>query len=88
MQIFERASTKRICDVQGLFPVIVQLCFILAFVEAGNTTRYCNGTVPLWALGKFGSPISLYEMFVDVILAVILVAFLNYQVFFIRVFFI
>ncbi|KAM3715876.1 Adenylate cyclase type, partial [Dirofilaria immitis] len=41
--------------------------------------RFCNGTVPLWSLGRFGSPINLPEICVDVFLVIILVAFLNYQ---------
>ncbi|VIO92580.1 adenylate cyclase, type IX, putative [Brugia malayi] len=41
--------------------------------------RSCNGTVPLWASGRFGSPINLPEICIDVFLVVVLVAFLNYQ---------
>ncbi|VDK72015.1 unnamed protein product [Litomosoides sigmodontis] len=41
--------------------------------------RSCNGTVSVWASGRFGSPINLPEICVDVFLVVILVAFLNYQ---------
>ncbi|VDK73499.1 unnamed protein product, partial [Onchocerca ochengi] len=35
-------------------------------------TRFCNGTVPVWALGRFGSPINLPEICVDVFLVVVL----------------
>ncbi|EFO17224.2 hypothetical protein LOAG_11276 [Loa loa] len=41
--------------------------------------HFCNGTVPLWASGRFGSPINLPEISLDVFLVVVLVAFLNYQ---------
>uniref|UniRef100_A0A0R3R706 adenylate cyclase n=1 Tax=Brugia timori TaxID=42155 RepID=A0A0R3R706_9BILA len=34
--------------------------------------RSCNGTVPLWASGRFGSPINLPEICIDVFLVVVL----------------
>lgn len=40
----------------------------------------CNVTQPTWADGQFGSPLFVWELFLDFALAVILVAFLNYQV--------
>uniref|UniRef100_A0A915Q461 adenylate cyclase n=1 Tax=Setaria digitata TaxID=48799 RepID=A0A915Q461_9BILA len=55
---------------------------ISTLVAANNPNigpNFCNGTVPLWALGRFGSPINLPEICVDVFLVVVLVAFLNYQ---------
>uniref|UniRef100_A0A0N4ZNA6 adenylate cyclase n=1 Tax=Parastrongyloides trichosuri TaxID=131310 RepID=A0A0N4ZNA6_PARTI len=39
----------------------------------------CNGTQPLWAQEKFGSPLFIWELVVVVILSVILVGFSNYQ---------
>lgn len=62
--------------------LVLSKCKILASNDPMG--RFCNGTVPLWALGRFGSPISLYEICVDVFLVVVLVAFLNYQVSFYR----
>lgn len=40
----------------------------------------CNQTQPYWANRYFGSPLFIWELILDTALAVILVAFLNYQV--------
>jgi hypothetical protein len=42
--------------------------------------RPCNRTQPGWSAGHFGSPLFIWELVLDVTLAVVLVAFLNYQV--------
>ncbi|VDM41187.1 unnamed protein product [Toxocara canis] len=42
-------------------------------------THTCNQSIPKWVYGEFGSPIFIWEICVDVFLAVVLVAFLNYQ---------
>ncbi|VDK27845.1 unnamed protein product, partial [Anisakis simplex] len=42
-------------------------------------TRACNETLQKWVFGEFGSPIFIWEIFLDIFLAVVLVAFLNYQ---------
>uniref|UniRef100_A0A914NMR8 Uncharacterized protein n=1 Tax=Meloidogyne incognita TaxID=6306 RepID=A0A914NMR8_MELIC len=40
----------------------------------------CNTSQqPVWSAGNFGSPLFLWELVLDVVLAVVLVAFLNYQ---------
>ncbi|CAK5079689.1 unnamed protein product [Meloidogyne enterolobii] len=40
----------------------------------------CNTSQqPIWSAGNFGSPLFLWELVLDVVLAVVLVAFLNYQ---------
>uniref|UniRef100_A0A914DFV2 adenylate cyclase n=1 Tax=Acrobeloides nanus TaxID=290746 RepID=A0A914DFV2_9BILA len=44
-----------------------------------HSSAYCNVSQPEWASGQFGSPLFIWELFVDVTLSVILVAFLNYQ---------
>ncbi|KAL3097460.1 hypothetical protein niasHS_003908 [Heterodera schachtii] len=41
--------------------------------------RHCNRSQPFWSAGQFGSPLFIWELILDVALAVILVAFLNYQ---------
>ncbi|MCP9258296.1 Adenylate cyclase type 9 [Dirofilaria immitis] len=63
--------------------VFLWLTYVCQYRTASNNPnigpRFCNGTVPLWSLGRFGSPINLPEICVDVFLVIILVAFLNYQ---------
>uniref|UniRef100_A0A9J2PZX3 adenylate cyclase n=1 Tax=Ascaris lumbricoides TaxID=6252 RepID=A0A9J2PZX3_ASCLU len=43
------------------------------------STHTCNESIPKWVYGEFGSPIFISEICLDVFLAVVLVAFLNYQ---------
>lgn len=44
-----------------------------------NPFRPCNHSQPAWSAGHFGSPLFIWELALDVALAVVLVAFLNYQ---------
>ncbi|KAE9556006.1 hypothetical protein FO519_000752 [Halicephalobus sp. NKZ332] len=46
---------------------------------SNNATRPCNHSQPSWSYGMMGSPLFIWELAVDVVLAVVLVAFLNYQ---------
>ena len=45
-----------------------------------NVTDKCVIGQPQWITPEFGSPLFVWELLLDVVLAVILVAFLNYQV--------
>ncbi|KAI1721567.1 adenylate and guanylate cyclase catalytic domain-containing protein [Ditylenchus destructor] len=47
--------------------------------DSASSMQSCNRTQPHWSHGQFGSPLFLWELILDVVLAAILVAFLNYQ---------
>uniref|UniRef100_A0A914I6Y5 adenylate cyclase n=1 Tax=Globodera rostochiensis TaxID=31243 RepID=A0A914I6Y5_GLORO len=60
-------------------PSAVDPVALLALGQPVADVRQCNRTQPYWSAGQFGSPLFIWELVLDVALAVILVAFLNYQ---------
>lgn len=52
----------------------------LSSMDEERNLLKCNRTQPIWINGEFGSPLFFWELVLDVFLAAVLVAFLNYQV--------
>lgn len=52
----------------------------LSAIDEKQNLLKCNQTQPKWINGEFGSPLFFWELVLDVFLAAVLVAFLNYHV--------